>query len=128
MASVSNTISKSIPISNDEFSDDTPSVTQKFLYEIKDTTVTLQRVVKHRMNANVNNLSSPAHQEVHNIFKDEIAPIVNQVDARVLEYENERLLRTVVSQDIMSIMKNPMVVDTSDLQIELDRTKEKLET
>ncbi|GJV34733.1 hypothetical protein Tco_1395133, partial [Tanacetum coccineum] len=42
-----------------------------------------------------------------------------------MENENERLLRAVVSQDIMSIMQSPSVVDTSDLQTELDRTKEK---
>ncbi|GKD82491.1 hypothetical protein Tco_1349330 [Tanacetum coccineum] len=80
------------------------------------------------------------HQEVHKILKYEIAPIVNQVDARVinfekqflkeaakfvgdfkslakeddesldmnkvLEYENERLLRAVVSQDILLIVQN----------------------
>ncbi|GJR29887.1 hypothetical protein Tco_1106119 [Tanacetum coccineum] len=77
--------------------------------------------------------------EVHKILKDEIDPIVNQIDVRVthlemqflkeagkfvqdfkslakeadesldkitvLEKENERLLRAVVSQDIMSIVK-----------------------
>ncbi|GKC88320.1 hypothetical protein Tco_1148969, partial [Tanacetum coccineum] len=96
------------------------------------------------------------------ILKYEIAPIVNQVDARVqnfeiqflkeaakfvrdfkslakkadesldkikvLEYENKRLLRAVVSQDIMDIVQNNYVVDTSNIQTELDHTKEKLET
>ncbi|GJS41098.1 hypothetical protein Tco_0566141 [Tanacetum coccineum] len=33
---------------------------------------------------------------------------------KVLEYENERLLRAVVSQDIMSIVQNNYVVDTVD--------------
>ncbi|GJU74717.1 hypothetical protein Tco_1266122 [Tanacetum coccineum] len=90
------------------------------------------------MNGNITNLSSSTHQEIHKIFKDEIVPIVNQVDARevgysldkikVLEIENERLLRAVVSQDIMSIVQNNFVVDTSDLYTELDRTKEKLES
>ncbi|GJZ00073.1 hypothetical protein Tco_0517502 [Tanacetum coccineum] len=114
------------------------------------------------MNANVNNLSSQVHQEIHEIFKDEIASIVNHVDARVqnfknhflkeetkfvrdfkslakeanesldkitvLEKENKHLLRAVVSQDIMLIVQNKSVVDTSNLQTELDRTKEKLET
>ncbi|GJT23725.1 hypothetical protein Tco_0893662 [Tanacetum coccineum] len=46
---------------------------------------------------------------------------------KVLEYEIERLLRAIFSQDIMSIVQNNSVVDTSNLQIELDRTKEKLE-
>ncbi|GJY38977.1 retrovirus-related pol polyprotein from transposon TNT 1-94 [Tanacetum coccineum] len=96
------------------------------------------------------------------ILKYEIAPIVNQVDVRVqnfeiqflkeaakfvrdfkslakkadesldkikvLEYENKRLLRAVVSQDIMDIVQNNYVVDTSNIQTELDRMKEKLET
>ncbi|GJY55274.1 retrovirus-related pol polyprotein from transposon TNT 1-94 [Tanacetum coccineum] len=99
--------------------------------------------------------------EIHKIVKDEILPIVNQVDARVqnfeiqflkeaakfvrdfkslakeadesiakqkaLELEIERLLREVVSQDIMSIVQNPSVVDTSNLQTKLERTKEKFE-
>ncbi|GJZ33175.1 retrovirus-related pol polyprotein from transposon TNT 1-94 [Tanacetum coccineum] len=46
---------------------------------------------------------------------------------KVLEYENERLLRAVVSQDILSIVQNNSVVDTSNLQTELEHTKEKLE-
>ncbi|GKC51390.1 hypothetical protein Tco_1074135 [Tanacetum coccineum] len=98
----------------------------------------------------INKWSSPIHQEFQKILKDEIAPIINQVDARVqnfeiqflkeaakfvrdfkslakeanesldklkvLEYENERLLRAVVSPD------------TSNIQTKLERTKEKLET
>ncbi|GKC87845.1 hypothetical protein Tco_1148494 [Tanacetum coccineum] len=40
------------------------------------------------MNANINNWSSPTHQEFHKIIKDEIAPIVNQVDARIQNLEN----------------------------------------
>ncbi|GJV47493.1 hypothetical protein Tco_1437705 [Tanacetum coccineum] len=47
---------------------------------------------------------------------------------KALECEIERLLRDVVSQDIMSIVQNNSVVDTSNLQTKLDRTKEKLET
>nr|GEW38897.1 hypothetical protein [Tanacetum cinerariifolium] len=122
---------------------------------VKDTIVTLQSVIKHRMNANMKNWSSPAYQEFHKIIKDEIAPIVNQVDARVqnfknhfvkkaakfvrdfkslakaagksldkitvLEKENERLLRAVGSQDIMSIMHNPSIVKTFNLQTVLSK-------
>ncbi|GJV46326.1 hypothetical protein Tco_1430862 [Tanacetum coccineum] len=113
------------------------------------------------MTLDIHNWSSTAHQEIHKIVKDEIFPIVNQVDARLqnfkiqflkeaakfvrdfkslakeadeslakhkaLEFEIERLLRAVVSQDIMSIVQSNSVVDTSNLQTELDRTKEKLE-
>ncbi|GKB94036.1 hypothetical protein Tco_0980173, partial [Tanacetum coccineum] len=159
MATVSNIIS----IPNDELSGDTsPSVARKFLNEVKDTLVTLQHVVKHRMNGNVTNVLFSSHQEINKIFKDEIVPIVNQVDARVqnfknhfvkeaakfvrdfkslakeagdsldkikaLKFEIERLLRAVFSQDIIDIMQNNSVVNTSDLQTELDCTKEKLET
>ncbi|GKA72281.1 integrase, catalytic region, zinc finger, CCHC-type containing protein [Tanacetum coccineum] len=95
----------------EKYNASSPSVARKFLNEIK---------------------------EFQKILKDEIAPIVNQVDTKeadeslyknkVLEYENERLLRAVVSQDIMAIVQNNSVVDTLNLQTELDRTKEKLET
>nr|GEX40544.1 integrase, catalytic region, zinc finger, CCHC-type, peptidase aspartic, catalytic [Tanacetum cinerariifolium] len=79
-------VSKSIP--NEEFLDDTtPSVARKFLNEVKSTIVTLQRVVKHRMTLETHNWSSSAHQELHKIVKDENFPIVNQVDARVQNFE-----------------------------------------
>nr|GEW02030.1 hypothetical protein [Tanacetum cinerariifolium] len=141
-SNTSKTANVSIPISipNEEFSDDTtPSVARKFLNEVKSTIVTLQRVVKQRMTLDTHNWSSSAHQELHKIVKDEIFPIVNQVDARVqnfeiqflkeaakfvrdfkslaneadeslaehkaLELKIERLLRAVVSQDIMSVIK-----------------------
>ncbi|GJZ99857.1 retrovirus-related pol polyprotein from transposon TNT 1-94 [Tanacetum coccineum] len=155
-------VSKSFSIPNEEFSDDTtPSVARKFLNEVKSTIVTLQRVVKQKMTLDIHNWSSSAHQEIHKIVKDEIFPIVNQVDTRVqnfeiqflkeaakfvrdfkslakeadeslakhkaLELEIKRLLRAVVSQDIMSIVQNPSVVDSSNLQTELERTKERFE-
>nr|GEU37927.1 hypothetical protein [Tanacetum cinerariifolium] len=44
-----------------------------------------------------------------------------------LELEIKRLLRSVVSQDIMSIVQKSSVVDTSNLQTELERTKEHFE-
>nr|GEV38246.1 integrase, catalytic region, zinc finger, CCHC-type, peptidase aspartic, catalytic [Tanacetum cinerariifolium] len=77
-------VSKPISIPNEDNPDDTtPSVARKFLNEVKSTIVTLQRVVKHRMTLDTHNWSSSAHQELHKIIKDEIFPIVNQVDARV---------------------------------------------
>ncbi|GJT79766.1 hypothetical protein Tco_1054108 [Tanacetum coccineum] len=45
----------------------------------------------------------------------------------ILETKNERLLREVVSQDIMSIVQSPYVVETLDLQTKLERTKERFE-
>nr|GEW83522.1 protein SRG1-like [Tanacetum cinerariifolium] len=44
-----------------------------------------------------------------------------------LELEIERLLRVVVSQDIMSVVQKASVVDTSNLQTKLERTKERFE-
>nr|GEY43281.1 ribonuclease H-like domain-containing protein [Tanacetum cinerariifolium] len=136
-----------------------PQNDNNVIYEVKNTIVTLQRVVKQRMTLDTHNWSSSAHQELHKIVKDEIFPIVNQVDARVqnfeiqflkeaakfvrdfkslakeadeslakhkaLELEIERLLREVVSQDIMSVVQNNSVGETSNLQTELKRTKER---
>nr|GFB85494.1 hypothetical protein [Tanacetum cinerariifolium] len=141
--------------------DTTPSVARKFLDEVKRTIVTLQRVVKQRMTIETHNWASSAHQELHKIVRNEIFPIVNQVDARLqnfeiqflkeaakfvrefkslaneadaslakhkaLELEFERLLKAVVSQDIMIIVQNESVVDTSYLQNDLERTKERFE-
>nr|GEV87967.1 retrovirus-related Pol polyprotein from transposon TNT 1-94 [Tanacetum cinerariifolium] len=134
--------------------DTTPSVARKFLNEVKSTLVTLQRVVKHRMTLEIHNWLSSAHQELHKMVKDENFPIVNQVDARVknfeiqflkeaakfvgdfkslakeadeslakhkvLELEIKRLLRAVVSQDIMSFVQKTSIVDTLNLQTELE--------
>nr|GEU41649.1 hypothetical protein [Tanacetum cinerariifolium] len=113
------------------------------------------------MTLDIHKWSSSSHQELHKIVKDEIFPIVNQVDVRVqnfkiqflkeatkfvrdfkslskkadeslakhkaLELEIKRLLRAVVSQDIMSIVQNNSVVDTSNLQTQLERMKEHFE-
>nr|GEZ97693.1 hypothetical protein [Tanacetum cinerariifolium] len=46
---------------------------------------------------------------------------------KALELEIERLLRAVVSQNIMSVVQKASVVDTSNLQTELERTKERFE-
>nr|GEU36256.1 hypothetical protein [Tanacetum cinerariifolium] len=81
-------VSKSISIPNEEFSDDTtPSVARKFLNEVKSTIVTLQRFVKHKMTLESHNWSSSAHQDLYKIVKDENFPIVNQVNARVQNFE-----------------------------------------
>nr|GEX37594.1 hypothetical protein [Tanacetum cinerariifolium] len=47
---------------------------------------------------------------------------------KALELEIERLLRAVFSQDIMSVVQNNSVVDTSNLPTKLERTKERYET
>ncbi|GJR71781.1 retrovirus-related pol polyprotein from transposon TNT 1-94 [Tanacetum coccineum] len=113
------------------------------------------------MTLEIHNWSSSVHQEIHKILKDEIFPIVNQVDARLqnfeiqflkeaakfvrdfkslaneadesldkqktLELEIDRLLRAIVSQEIMSIVQNNSVVDTSNLHTKLERMKERFE-
>nr|GEY72924.1 hypothetical protein [Tanacetum cinerariifolium] len=46
---------------------------------------------------------------------------------KALELEIKRLLRAVVSQDIMSVVQNNYVDETLNLQTELERTKERFE-
>nr|GFB85917.1 hypothetical protein [Tanacetum cinerariifolium] len=46
---------------------------------------------------------------------------------KILELDFKRLLKAVVSQDILSIVQNASVVDTSDFQTELEHTKEHFE-
>nr|GEU72362.1 integrase, catalytic region, zinc finger, CCHC-type, peptidase aspartic, catalytic [Tanacetum cinerariifolium] len=61
-------------------------------------------------------------------FVGDFKSLTNEADAslakhKALELEIERLLKAVVSQDIMNIVQKESVVDTSDLQTELERTK-----
>nr|GEY66170.1 retrovirus-related Pol polyprotein from transposon TNT 1-94 [Tanacetum cinerariifolium] len=113
------------------------------------------------MTLDIHNWSSSAYQDIHKVVKNEIFPIVNQVDARVqnfeiqflkeaakfvrdfkslakeadesfakhkaLELEIKHLLRAVVSQNNMSVVQNNSVVDSSNLQTKLERTKERFE-
>nr|GFC49838.1 hypothetical protein [Tanacetum cinerariifolium] len=97
-------------------------VARKFLNEVKSTIVTLQRVVKQRMTVETHNWASSTHQEFHKIEAD-----ASLAKHKILELEIERLLKAVVSQDIISVVQNASVVDTSDLQTELERTKEHFE-
>nr|GEY05451.1 hypothetical protein [Tanacetum cinerariifolium] len=90
LSNVSNmaTVSKTISIPNEDLSDDTsPSVARKFLNEVKNSLVTLQRVVKQKMTLEVHNWLSSAHKEVHKIISYEIATIINQVDAMVQNFK-----------------------------------------
>nr|GFC28635.1 hypothetical protein [Tanacetum cinerariifolium] len=62
-------------------------------------------------------------------FVREFKSLAKEADAslakhKILELEIERLLQAVVSQDIISVVQNASIVDTSDLQIELERRKE----
>nr|GFB99796.1 hypothetical protein [Tanacetum cinerariifolium] len=81
-------VSKSISIPNEDLSEDTtPSVARKFLNEVKSTIVTLQCVVKQRMTIETHNWASSTHQEFHKIVRKENFPIVNQVEARLQNFE-----------------------------------------
>ncbi|GJS98672.1 retrovirus-related pol polyprotein from transposon TNT 1-94 [Tanacetum coccineum] len=106
-ASKTANVSKSISIPNEEFSDDTtPSVARKFLNDVKSTIVTLQRVVKQKMTLDIHNWLSSVHQEIHKIVKDEIFLIVNQVDARVQNFEIQFLKEaTKFVRDFQSLAK-----------------------
>nr|GEV70599.1 retrovirus-related Pol polyprotein from transposon TNT 1-94 [Tanacetum cinerariifolium] len=89
-------VSKSISIPNEEFSDDTtPRVARKFLNE---------EAAKF-----VGDFKSIAKEADESLAKH-----------KALELEIERLLRAVVSQDIMSVVQKTSVVDTSNLQTELE--------
>ncbi|GJX17581.1 retrovirus-related pol polyprotein from transposon TNT 1-94 [Tanacetum coccineum] len=124
-----NTVNRKMKETNGDLTtklDDTPSVAWKFLKKVTNTIVTLQSVIKQRMNANITIGSSPSYQEFHKIIKDEIASIVNQVNARVQNFKNH-FVKEAAKFDIMSIVQSPTVVETSDLQTELERTEEKFE-
>nr|GEZ19674.1 hypothetical protein [Tanacetum cinerariifolium] len=148
---------------------DQPSFNQNYMQQpmpnpedIIDPTTAMNMALTLIMTLETHNWLSSVHQELHKIVKDENFPIVNQVDARVqnfeihflkeaakfvgdfkslakeadeslakhkaLELEIERLLRAVVSQDIMSVVQKTFFIDTSKLQTELERTKERFET
>nr|GFB33609.1 hypothetical protein [Tanacetum cinerariifolium] len=94
---------KSFLIPNEDLLDDTtPSVARKFLNE---------EAAKF-----VGDFKSLAKEADESLAKH-----------KALELEIEHLLKAVVSQDIMIIVQNEFVVDTSDLQTELERTKERFE-
>nr|GFC41903.1 hypothetical protein [Tanacetum cinerariifolium] len=65
-------------------------------------------------------------------FVGDFKSLANEADAslakhKAMELEIKRLLKAVVSQDIMIIVQNESIVNTSDLQTELERTKERFE-
>ncbi|GJV23953.1 retrovirus-related pol polyprotein from transposon TNT 1-94 [Tanacetum coccineum] len=119
------TVSKSISIPNEEFLDDTtPSVARKFLNEVKSTIVTLQRVVKHRMTLDTHNWSSIAHQEIHKILKEEIFPIINQVDTRLQNFEIQFLKEAAkFVRDFKSLAKeaDESLAKHKALELEIER-------
>ncbi|GJR54542.1 hypothetical protein Tco_1405063 [Tanacetum coccineum] len=65
--------------------------------------------------------------EQHPVNVEETQANESLAKHKALELKIKHLLREIVSQDIMSIVQNPSVVDLSNLQTELDRTKERFE-
>nr|GEZ48935.1 hypothetical protein [Tanacetum cinerariifolium] len=65
-------------------------------------------------------------------FVGDFKSLAKEADAslakhKILDLEIKRLLKAVVSQDIISVVQNASVVDTPDLQTELECMKERLE-
>nr|GFB16271.1 Gag-Pol polyprotein [Tanacetum cinerariifolium] len=84
----------------------------------------LNKEIKPANYTKINHLSGEAAKFVGD-FKS-LAKEANEslTKHKALELEIERLLRVVVSQDIMSVVQNTSGVDTSNLQSELECTKE----
>nr|GEV11023.1 Gag-Pol polyprotein [Tanacetum cinerariifolium] len=119
------TVSKTISIPNEDLSDDTtPSVARKFLNEVKNSLVTLQRVVKQKMTLEVHNWSSSAHKKVYKIISHKITPIINQVDARVQNFEIQSLQEAAkFVRDFKSLAKeaDESLDKQKSLEIEIER-------
>ncbi|GJS82840.1 retrovirus-related pol polyprotein from transposon TNT 1-94 [Tanacetum coccineum] len=82
----------------------------------------LNKEIKPTNYAKINKLSE--------VFVSQKAKLREEADESLdtitnLEKENKRLMRAVFSQDTMSIMQSPPVVETSNLQNELERMKER---
>ncbi|GKA06587.1 hypothetical protein Tco_0685811 [Tanacetum coccineum] len=98
--------SKSFSIPNEEFLDDTtPSVARKFLNEDEIFPIINQ------VDARLQNFEIQFLKEAAEFVRD-FKSLAKEADEslakhKALELEIERLLRAVVSQDIMSIVQNP---------------------
>nr|GFA77865.1 hypothetical protein [Tanacetum cinerariifolium] len=132
-------VSKSFSIPNEDLSDDTtPSVARKFLNEASSAHQELHKIVReenfpivNQVDARVQNFKIQFLKEAAK-FVGDFKSLANEADDslakhKALELEIKRLLKAVVSQDIMIIVQNESVVDTLDLQTELERTKERFE-
>ncbi|GJW61026.1 hypothetical protein Tco_0110361 [Tanacetum coccineum] len=112
-------ISKTISIQNEDFSDDTtPSAARKFLNEVKSTIVNLQRVFKQKRALDNTFEAAKFVRDFQSLAKEADESLAKH---KALELDIECLLSAVISQDIMSIVQNPTVVETSDLQTKLDK-------
>nr|GEV04328.1 hypothetical protein [Tanacetum cinerariifolium] len=114
-----------VPQTTKSKDDTTLSVARKFLNEVKSSTVTLQRVVKQKITLEVHNWSSSTHKEVHGIISHEIAPIINQVDATVPNFDIQFLQEAAkFVRDFKSLAKE--VDESLDKQKSLELKIERL--
>nr|GFB35136.1 hypothetical protein [Tanacetum cinerariifolium] len=99
------------------------------VHESEETLQLAQENISKRANVSIS-ISIPNEE-----FSDDTTPSVarkflkEEADAslakhKILELEIERLLKAVVSQDIISVVQNASVVDTSDLQTKLEPYKD----
>nr|GFA58912.1 hypothetical protein [Tanacetum cinerariifolium] len=87
--------------------------------------------IVNQVDARVQNIEIQLLKEAAK-FVGDFKSLANEADAsltkhKALDLEIERLLKAVVSQDIMNIVQKESVVDTSDLLTELERTKKHFE-
>nr|GEW11521.1 integrase, catalytic region, zinc finger, CCHC-type, peptidase aspartic, catalytic [Tanacetum cinerariifolium] len=83
--------------------------------------------IVNQVDASVQNFEIQFLKEAAKFVRD-FKSLANEADTslakhKALELEIERLLKAVVSQDIMNIMQEESVVDTSDLQTDLNYDK-----
>ncbi|GJT93801.1 hypothetical protein Tco_1082646 [Tanacetum coccineum] len=118
-------VSKPISIPNEVFLDDTtPSVARKFLNEIHKITKDEIFPIVNQFDARLQNFKIQFLKEAAKFVRD-FKSLAKEADEslaqhKALELEFECLLRVVVSQGIMFIVQSNSVVDTSNLQTELE--------
>nr|GEY39405.1 hypothetical protein [Tanacetum cinerariifolium] len=99
--------------------------TLQLAQESRDKMKQMNKEIKPANYTKINHLSGAK-------FVADFKSLTNEADAslakhKALELEIEHLLNAVVSQDIMIIVQNESVIDTSDLQSLLERTIERFE-
>nr|GEZ86971.1 hypothetical protein [Tanacetum cinerariifolium] len=100
------------------------SGTQSDKAPVYDTDGSTKRVVKQKTTLDIHNWSSSSHQEIHKIVKDEIFPIVNQVDARVQNFKIQFLKEAAkFFRDFKSLAKeaDESLAKHKALELEIER-------
>nr|GEZ07743.1 hypothetical protein [Tanacetum cinerariifolium] len=101
-----------------------PEETLQLVQESREKMKQLNKEIKPTNYAKINH-----HLEEATKFVGDFKSLAKEADdslvkRKALELEIERLLRAVVSQDIMSVVQKASVVDTLNLKTKLERTKE----